>query len=223
MKNENRQFDPQEQYMEDALSKSKALSPVDAPEGLADRVMAASAPMLDQTPALLSEATHVDSPSGLADRVMAASAPMLGSPEFQHALSSATKVEIPVGLEDRVMVASLPELQGESPIIGHVGFAVKMQRLALAACVVFAVLVAIRMDVHSTPRVVTTVTSVLNPTMQESHLLSAEEEGYLFDDLNLGDYAYLADARELNFAELSFELNGLREDIELWQYGLLTE
>ena len=83
MKNENRQFDPQEQYMEDALSKSKALSPVDAPEGLADRVMAASAPMLDQTPALLSEATHVDSPSGLADRVMAASAPMLGSPEFQ--------------------------------------------------------------------------------------------------------------------------------------------
>jgi hypothetical protein len=150
---------------------------------------------------------------------------MLGPPEFQYALSRATKIEIPAGLEDRVMAASLREyaslreLQGESTVIGRVGFTVKLQRLALAACVVFAVLVAIQME-HSKPRVVTTVT---NTAMQESHLLSAEEEGYLLDDLNLGDYVYLANARELNFAELSFELNGLREDIELWQYGLLTE
>jgi hypothetical protein len=117
------------------------------------------------------------------------------------------------------MAASLLELKGESPVIGRIGFTVKMQRLALAACVVFAVLVAIQME-NSTPRVVTTVT---NTAMQESHLLSPEEEGYLLDDLNLGDYAYIANARELSFAEVSFELNGLREDLELWQYGLLTE
>jgi hypothetical protein len=181
--------------------------------------MAASAPMLDQTLALLDEATHLETPTGLAERVMAASAPMLGPPEFQYALSRATKIEIPAGLEDRVMAASLRELQGESTVIGRVGFTVKLQRLALAACVVFAVLVAIQME-HSTPRVVTTVT---NTAMQESHLLSAEEEGYLLDDLNLSQYAYLADARELNFEELSYELDGLREDLELWQYGLLTE
>ena len=216
MKNENRQFDSQEQKREDALS--KMLSDTHAPEGLAERVMATSAPMLDQkTSVLLDEATHVDPPSGLADRVMAASAPMLAAPEFHTALIEATNVQIPVGLEDRVMAASLHELQDKSPVIGRVGFPVKVQRLAFAACVVFAVLVAIRMDVHSTPRVVTKV------AIQESQLLSAEEEAYLLDDLNLGDYAYLADARELNYAELSSEINGLRQDLELWQYGLLTE
>ncbi|MBC8203425.1 MAG: hypothetical protein H8E91_06305 [Planctomycetes bacterium] len=221
MRNENRQFDPQEQKMEDVLS--KALSGADTPKGLADRVMTASAPMLDQVSALLEETTHVTPPAGLAERVMAASAPMLGSPEFQHALTSATKVHTPVGLEDRIMAASQHELQGESPVIGRIGFTVKMQRLALAACVVFAVLVAIRMDVHSTPRVVTTTTSVTNAPTQENHVLSAEEEGYLLDDLDLSEYAYLADARELNYTALSFELNGLREDLESWQYGLLTE
>jgi hypothetical protein len=216
MKNENPQFDAQEQKIEVVLS--KALSGVDAPEGLADRVMTASFPMLDHLD-LLEEATCVDTPAGLADCVMVASASMLGSPEFQNALSSVSKVKTPLGLEDRVMAASILALKGESPVIGRIGFTVKMQRLALAACVVFAVLVAIQME-HSKPRVVTTVT---NTATQESHLLSAEEEGYLLDDLNLGDYVYLANARELNFAELSFELNGLREDIELWQYGLLTE
>jgi hypothetical protein len=216
MNNENPHFDAQEQKMEVVLS--KALSGVDAPEGLADRVMTASFPKLDHLE-LLEEATCVDTPAGLADCVMVASVSMLGSPEFQNALSSVSKVKTPLGLEDRVMAASLLELKGESPVIGRIGFTVKMQRLALAACVVFAVLVAIQME-NSTPRVVTTVT---NTAMQESHLLSPEEEGYLLDDLNLGDYAYIANARELSFAEVSFELNGLREDLELWQYGLLTE
>ncbi len=216
MNNENPQFDAQEQKMEVVLS--KALSGVDAPEGRADRVMTASFPKLDHLD-LLEEATCVDTPAGLADCVMVASVSMLGSPEFQNALSSVSKVKTPLGLEDRVMAASLLELKGESPVIGRIGFTVKMQRLALAACVVFAVLVAIQME-NSTPRVVTTVT---NTAMQESHLLSPEEEGYLLDDLNLGDYAYISNARELSFAEVSFELNGLREDLELWQYGLLTE
>ena len=215
MKNENPQFDPQEQLIEDLLS--MALFGVNSPEGLAERVMAASAPMLAQTSALLNEATHVDLPEGLAERVMAVSAPMLGSTEFQCVLSQATTIETPEGLEDRVMAASLRALQGESPVIGRISFTVKMQRLALAACVVFAVLVAIRMDVHTTPRVVTKV------AMQESHLLSPEAEGYLLDDLNLSEYAYLADARELNYAELSYDFNGIREDMELWEYGLLTE
>jgi hypothetical protein len=216
MNNENPQFDAQEQKMEVVLS--KALSGVDAPEGLADRVMTASFPKLDHLE-LLEEATRVDTPAGLADCVMVASVSMLGSPEFQNALSSVSKVKTPLGLEDRVMAASLLKLKGESPVIGRIGFTVKMQRLALAACVAFAVLVAIQME-NSTPRVVTTVT---NTAMQESHLLSPEEEGYLLDDLNLGDYAYIANARELSFAEVSFELNGLREDLKLWQYGLLTE
>jgi|GEM_PF-2322870 len=216
MKHENRQFDAQEKQMEEALS--RALSDaVQAPEGLADRVMAASAPLLVQASeldALLALATNAKAPEGLADRVMAASVPLLAQTSaFEELLEAATKVEVPEGLADRVMSASLKELRGESPVIGRVGFALKMQRLALAACVVFAVLVAIRMDVNTPTKIV----------VQHNQLLSAEEEGYLLEDLDLGDYTYLADARELNFAEISIELTGLRQDLELWEYGLLTE
>ena len=215
MKNENRQFDAQEQQMEEALS--RALSDAaKAPEGLADRVMAASSPLLVQGSefdALLALATNAEAPEDLADRVMAASVPLLAQTSaFEELLEAATKVEVPEGLADRVMSASLKELRGESPVIGRVGFALKMQRLALAACVVFAVLVAIQMDVN-TPAL----------AVQHNQLLSAEEEGHLLEDLDLGDYMYLADARELNFADISTELAGLQQDLELWQYGLLTE
>jgi hypothetical protein len=167
---------------------------------------------------LISVALQLGVPAGLSDRIMAASAPLVSqTSELDDLLVEATKVKMPIGLADRVMRASLADLHGESPAIGHIGFAIKMQRLALAACVVFAVLVAIRMGVHSTPHITTHV------VLHESQLLSPEEEGYLLDDLNLGEYAYLADARNLSFTELSSELNGLHQDLELWQYGLLTE
>ena len=216
MKNETRQFNASEQQMEEALSRalSDALS---TPEGLTDRVMAASASHLRasaELDELIALATATESPQGLAERVMSASSSYLETPTaFEELLTEATKVAVPNSLADRVMFASVKELHGESPVIGHVGFAVKMQRLALAACLVFAVLVAIRMDVNTPTKIV----------VQHNQLLSAEEEGYLLEDLDLGDYTYLADARELNFAELSSELNGLRQDLELWQYGLLTE
>ena len=131
MKNENRQFDAQEQQMEEALS--RALSDAaKAPEGLADRVTAASSPLLVQGSefdALLALATNAEAPEGLADRVMAASVPLLAQTSaFEELLEAATKVEVPEGLADRVMSASLKELRGESPVIGRVGFALKMQR-----------------------------------------------------------------------------------------------
>ena len=216
MKNENRQFDAQEQQMEEALS--RALSDAaKAPEGLADRVTAASSPLLVQGSefdALLALATNAVAPEGLADRVMAVSVPLLAQTSaFEELLEAATKVEVPEGLADRVMSASLKELRGESPVIGRVGFALKMQRLALAACVVFAVLVAIQMDVNTPTKIV----------LQHNHLLSAEEEGYLLEDLGLGDITYLADARETNYADISTELAGLQQDLVLLQYGLLTE
>jgi hypothetical protein len=221
MKNENRQFDAQEQKMEALLSEALLNNIEQTPEGLADRVMAASTPMLagdKELEDLISVATQSGVPAGLTDRIMTASAPLLSqTSELDDLLVEATKVEIPTGLADRVMRASLVDLRSKSPVIGHIGFAVKMQRLALAACVVFAVLIAIRMDVHSTPD------ATMQVVVQESQLLSPEEEGYLLDDLNLGEYAYLADARNLSFTELSSELNGLHQDLELWQYGLLTE
>jgi hypothetical protein len=197
MENKKRQFDADEprvpwsqedQNVEDLLS--QALSTNELPEGFSDRVMAASAPMLPLSP----EAVELDA-----------------------MLADATRVESPDGLTDRVMAASLKELHGESPVIGRVGFVETIQRLALAACIVLAVFVAVRMDIGSPRRVVKQV------ALQDSKVLSVEEEGYLLDDLSFGEYAYLADTRELDFAELAVELNGIRNDLELWQYGLLTE
>ncbi len=56
-----------------------------------------------------------------------------------------------------------------------------------------------------------------------NNVLSAEDEELLFEDLNLSDYAYLTDTRELAFADVAIGLNNMRSDIELWQYGLLTD
>ena len=218
MKNENRQPDPQDQQLEAMLTRALA-TVTQTPEGFAERVMDASAPLLCSAmdPALetmLYAATHVDVPVGLSDRVMAASLPIVEeNSNVGMLLAKATKVEIPVGLADRVMSASIQKLYGESPVIGRIGFTLKMQRLAIAACIIFGVLVAIQMDTTKSTKII----------VQHNQLLSVEEEGFLLEDLDLGDYTYLADARELNFTELSSELNGLRQDLELWQYGLLTE
>ena len=54
-------------------------------------------------------------------------------------------------------------------------------------------------------------------------MLSFEEEALLLEDLNLSEYAYLADTRELAFADVADSFNNMRADIELWQLGLLTE
>ena len=56
-----------------------------------------------------------------------------------------------------------------------------------------------------------------------SEVLTVEEEGLLLADLNLGEYAYLADTRELAFADVAMDFDMLRDDLELWQYGLLQE
>ncbi|MDP7008579.1 MAG: hypothetical protein QGI78_03310 [Phycisphaerales bacterium] len=222
MKNENHQFDAQELQLEAMLT--EALSDVHTPEEpseLADRVLHASSHLLGagkQLDALISKSSESMQPEGLADRVMAASAPLLSqSSELAALLSEATHVATPEGLQDRVFSASVTDLRAESPVIGRVGFAVKMQRLALAACVVFAVLVAFRMDLTTAPQPTRTI------AVQNNQLLSVEEEGYLLEDLNLGEYAYLTDTRELDFVAIASEFNGLREDLELWQYGLLNE
>ena len=93
-------------------------------------------------------------------------------------------------------------------------------KVALAACVAFAILVAIRFGTQSqTP-------AHLQPSQLEiasSNVLSAEDEELLFEDLNLSEYAYLTDTRELAFADVAIGLNSMRSDIELWQYGLLTD
>lgn len=174
---------------------------------------------------LLPEALGVTPPMGLADRVEQASIDSLSRAhdlQFEQQLDAACSYPCPEGIAASVFAASVASLPNATEfesevVIARIGQQVHWQQVALAACLTFAALVAIRLGV-TTPQ----NTGVL-PTMAHNTVLSVEEEELLLEDLNLSDYAYLTDTRELAFADVAASLNSIRDDIELWQYGLLTE
>ncbi|MBC8309586.1 MAG: hypothetical protein ISR75_00680 [Phycisphaerales bacterium] len=171
--------------------------------------------------ALLAEALVTQTPEGLADRVAHASREYLlesSAKTLEQRLDMAFSVDVPAGLASRVFDASVSQLHNVHPVvIARIGRSVAWRQLALAACVLFAVLVAIRfgsqpLDQYSQ-----------QPLVAINAVLSVEDEELLLEDLNLSEFAYLADSRELAFVDVAESLNGLRNDIELWQYGLLSE
>lgn len=120
----------------------------------------------------------------------------------------------PPGLSQRVGRASAPFLAAApEPVILRLDRRVAVRRLALAACVGLAALVAVRVAVTPVPL----------PTLSVAGVLSVEAESQLLEDLDLGQYAYLAETRDLAFVDLAVDLDAIRADLELWQYGLLTE
>ena len=88
----------------------------------------------------------------------------------------------------------------------------------MAACIVLAVLAAVRFGAQ--PKLQHERIAVAVATVE---VLSVEEEGLLLEDLDLTEFDYLASTRELAFADVALSMNSLRNDLELWQYGLLTE
>ncbi len=171
--------------------------------------------------ALLSDAFVVSSPEGLADRIALASTEQLlesSSISMEQQLDVALKTTTPVGLSSRVYGASVSHLHEVQPVVvARIGQRVAWRQFALAACVVFAVLVAVRFGTQQVER------PSEQPLFASNAVLSVEDEELLLEDLNLSEFAYLADTRELAFADVAAGLNDLRNDIELWQYGLLSE
>ena len=120
--------------------------------------------------------------------------------------------QAPPGLSQRVGRASAAFLAAApQPVILRLDRRVAVRRLALAACVGLAALVAVRVAVTPVP------------TLAVGGVLSVEAESQLLEDLDLGQYAYLAETRDLAFVDLAADLDAIRADLELWQYGLLTE
>ncbi len=162
---------------------------------------------------LLRNAMHIPIPDGLADRIAGASV----HPLLEGQLDNALSIETPEGLASRIFVASVSSLEEPEVIVGRIGQTVVWRQVAMAACVLFAVLIAVRFgnyasQVRSTGHVVAA-----------TDVLTVEEEGLLFEDLQLEEFDYLSGTRELAYAEVVESLNSLRNDVELWQYGLLTE
>jgi hypothetical protein len=170
---------------------------------------------------LLAETLAIQTPEGLADRVAHASREYLlesSAKTLEQSLDVALSVDVPEGLSSRVFDASVSQLHGVQPVvIARIGRSVAWRQLALAACVLFAVLVAIRFGSEPMDQ------PSQQPVVVSNTVLSVEDEELLLEDLNLSEFVYLADSRELAFVDVAESLNGLRNDIELWQYGLLSE
>ena len=173
------------------------------------------APQEREIERLLGEAMKISPPAGLSSRIAAASTDAL----LEGQLAVALVTTAPDGLSNRVFKASVSSLHETPAVIGRIGFSATWRKLALAACVVFAVFVAVRFWAQPQPqpheRIAVAVATV--------EVLSVEEEGLLLEDLDLTEFDYLATTRELAFADVALSMNSLRNDLELWQYGLLTE
>ena len=172
------------------------------------------APQEREIEGLLGEAMKISPPAGLSSRVAAASNDALLEGQLAVALVSTP----PEGLSDRVFTASVASLHETPAVIGRVGFTVAWRQVAMAACIVLAVLVAVRFGAQ--PKLQHERIAVAVATVE---VLSVEEEGLLLEDLDLTEFEYLASTRELAFADVALSMNSLRNDLELWQYGLLTE
>jgi hypothetical protein len=174
---------------------------------------------------LLPEAVGVTPPTGLSDRVEQASIGAISGADnlqFEHQLDEACSYRCPIDLSTSVFAASVASLHGvatpdSEPVLARIGTPVQWRQVALAACLTFAALISIRIGVTNSQN-----THIVSPIASNS-VLSFEEEALLLEDLNLSEYAYLADTRELAFADVADSFNNMRADIELWQLGLLTE
>jgi len=170
--------------------------------------------MLD---AFLSHAMQTEVPNGLSERVWQASRASIGSTQIESQLEQAYDQQTPTGLEDRVFSSTLDSLPQVTPtIVGRVGTVARWQQVAIAAGLILTTLIAIRFGLpqHAVVSHNSTVAFAL---------LSVEEESFLLDDFEMGEYDYLAGTRELAFADVADSFNSVRQDMELWQYGLLND
>ena len=173
---------------------------------------------------LLPEAMGVTLPAGLADRIEQASVGAIsGATDLQlgQQLDEACSYNCPNDLSASVYAASVASLHGIANdaelVLARIGSPVQWRQVALAACLTFAALVSIRIGVTNSQN------THSFSTISSNSVLSFEEEALLLEDLNLSEYAYLTNTRELAFADVAESFNSMRADIELWQLGLLTE
>ena len=128
----------------------------------------------------------------------------------------------PVDLASSVYAASVSSLHSvetlsQDPVLERIDSSVQWRQVALAASLTFAALISIRIGVTNSQN------PNLPPTIASNNILSFEDEAILLEDLNLSEYVYLTDTREMAFAEVAESINNMRADIELWQYGLLID
>ncbi len=179
--------------------------------------------MLD---ASLSKAMQSPSPQGLEASVFSASRLHLAKQnvssdeELEALLQSAYATQVDESIANRVFNASVSSLPlSQSKVIATIGTTSKWGQLAAAACLLLTTVIAIRFG----------MVERVEPANPENHFESfasvsiEDNEGYLLDELQLEDYSLISDTQELAYADIASSFNSLRDDIALWQSGLLTE
>ena len=183
--------------------------------------------MLD---ASLSEAMQSSCPQGLEASVFSASRLHLTKQDdhqieqsneaIEALLNKAYALQVDELILSRVFnasVASLPHSQ--TAVIATIGSPSNWRQLAAAACLLLTTVIAIRFG----------MVERVEPANPENHFESfasvsiEDNEGYLLDELELEDYSLISDTQELAYADIASSFNSLRDDIALWQSGLLTE
>ena len=176
--------------------------------------------MLD---ASLSEAMQSPHPQGLEASVFSASRLHLSKQNecsddaFEELLHQAYSTTHDHSIAERVFNASVSSLQlPQSDVIATIGTISKWRQLAAAACLLLTTVIAIRYG----------MVERVDPVSPENHYASVsieDNERYLLDELQLEDYSLISETQELAYADIANSFNSLRDDIALWQSGLLTE
>lgn len=179
--------------------------------------------MLD---ASLSEAMQSPRPQGLEASVFSASRLHLSKQidcsdeSLEALLHHAYAMQVDDSIADRAFNASVSSLPlSQSEVVATIGTSSKWRQLAAAACLLLTTVIAIRFG----------MVERVEPVHPETHYASVapasieDSERYLLDELQLEDYSLISDSQELAYADIASSFNSLRDDIALWQSGLLTE
>jgi len=173
--------------------------------------------------ASLSEAMQPPRPQGLEANVFGASRLHLSKQNkcsddaFEELLHQAYSTTHDHSIAERVFNTSVSSLKlPQSDVIATIGTTSKLRQLAAAACLLLTTVIAIRFG----------MVERVEPVSPENHYVSVsieDNERYLLDELQLEDYSLISDTQELAYADIANSFNSLRDDIALWQSGLLTE
>ena len=163
-------------------------------------------------------------PEYLVERVWTRSCSRLSnnSSDLKNQMKEAFTPSSSEAISERIFVASvksLPKNEKET-VLARIGFVSHFRQIAIAATLILTTVVAMQFDAFKSQQ----------PTAPQSREFYAEiriadEDDYLLDSIELGDYVYLTevDSKEFAYADIATSFNSVRDDIELWQSGLLFE
>ena len=162
-------------------------------------------------------------PEHLAEQVWTQSCPHLSNSMFdlEDQIKEAFTSSSSGALSEQIFAASVQSLpKNEEPVLARICSANYFRQIAIAATLILSTVIAMQFDTFNSQE-----PAVLKFNESYAGISLTDDNSYLLDSVELGDYAYLTeiDSREFAYVDLAVSFNSVRDDIELWQSGLLFE